>query len=89
MLWVIFGRNVPNLDKPFTWKFRKSTIFKTKSCCDSVTCLSSPISYRMENIFRAHKEEIIPQSSATIYQLSSLANHQNFKLLKRFDVYQH
>ena len=43
----------------------------------------------MQNtIFRAHKEEIIPQFAATIYQyINSLANHQNLKLLKRFDMF--
>ena len=40
----------------------------------------------MKNIFRAHREEIIPRSSATNHYYSSLANHQNLRLLKRFDM---
>ena len=56
-----FGRTIPNLAEVFMLKFRKHTRFTTKSCyCGSVTYLSTPIRYRIENIIStAHLEGII------------------------------
>ena len=76
-----FGRNIPNLAKFFRLKLKNYTRFITKRCCsDSVTCLSPPIRYRIENIiFRARNEEIISRSSAAIYQNKYFTKPSKFK----------
>ena len=39
-------------------------------------------------IFRARKEEIIPRSFGyDLININNLANHQNLRLLKRFDLF--
>ena len=39
-------------------------------------------------IFRARKEEIIPRSFGyDLVNINNLANHQNLRLLKRFDLF--
>ena len=83
-----FGENIPNRANFFSLKFRKCTKFIIESCCrDSATSIRPPIRYRIENMFTAHKEKIISQSSATIYHYNRVATHQNLRFLKRFDMF--
>ena len=83
-----FGRNIPNLAKFLRLKFRKCIRIITKSCCcDSVTCLSPLKGIEWKVLSSGHaRKKLFHDLRLRFINVSSLANHQNLRLLKRFDM---